>query len=368
MSSSGQSPVRYPAPLKPGDRIAVTSPSSGVPEALRPRLDFCVEHLEQRGFQVVVGSCMDGAGVTSAPASERAAELTAMLTDPQVRAVVPPWGGELAIDLLALLDFDAIAAAEPTWLVGYSDTTTLMLPLTLRTGVATLHAPNLMDTPYLVPDPLMHWLDVATATVGSTLTQGSAAAYRGEEFTSFGDKPAIRDLELTTPGSWKRLPTGDRAAGDRAAGDRAAGEVPARVRASGRLIGGCLETVAMLPGTPFGDVAGFARRYAPEGLIVYLEVAESDALTAARLLHHLHLAGWLDAANAVLIGRSGTPDDDDRSFTQLDALESALGGLAVPVLYDVDLGHVPPQMALVNGALATVEFDGTTGTLVQQLV
>lgn len=68
-----------------------------------------------------------------------------MLTDPRMRAGVPPWGGEGALELLSLLDFDAIGAAEPTWLVGYSDTSTLMLPLTLRTGVATLHAPNLMD-------------------------------------------------------------------------------------------------------------------------------------------------------------------------------------------------------------------------------
>ena len=36
-------------------------------------------------------------------------------------AVVPPWGGELAIDLLDQLDWDALAAAEPTWLVGWSD-------------------------------------------------------------------------------------------------------------------------------------------------------------------------------------------------------------------------------------------------------
>jgi len=342
--------VRYPAPLKPGDLIAVTSPSSGVPEAMRPRLEFCLEHLRRRGYQVVVGDCMDGAALTSAPARERAAELTAMLTDPQVRAVVPPWGGEGALELLSLLDFDAFSAAEPTWLVGYSDTSTLMLPLTLRTGVATVHAPNLMDTPYRVPDPLIDWLDVVAAPRGSRFTQGSCALYRGGEMVNFRDQPTIRDWELTTPASWKRLGSAD-----------ASGPV----QVSGRLIGGCLETVAMLPGTPFGDVAGFARRYAPEGLIVYLEVAESSALAAARLLHHLRLAGWLDASNAVLIGRSGAPDD--RRFTQLDALEASLGDLAVPVLYDVDFGHVPPQLALVNGALATVELDGTTGSLVQHL-
>jgi hypothetical protein len=37
--------------LKPGDLIAVTSPSSGVPEAMRPRLELCLEHLRQRGYQ-----------------------------------------------------------------------------------------------------------------------------------------------------------------------------------------------------------------------------------------------------------------------------------------------------------------------------
>jgi len=66
-----------------------------------------------------------------------------------------------------------------------------------------------------------------------------------------------------------------------------------------------------------------------------------------------------------MIGRWGAPDDVH--FTQLDALASTLDDLAVPVLYDVDLGHVPPQLALVNGALATVLLDGTTGTLVQHL-
>ena len=347
---AGQHPVRYPAPLGPGDLIAVTSPSSGVAEAMRPRLEFCLEHLRQRGVQVVVGSCMDGSGITSAPAAERAAELTEMLTDPKIRAVVPPWGGEGALELLSLLDFDRIGDAEPTWLVGYSDTSTLMLPLTLRTGVATVHAPNLMDTPYRVPDPLSDWLDVVAAPRGSSLTQGSCTLYLGGEMVNFKDNPTTRDWKLTTPGCWKLLPS-------------AAGT--GQVQASGRLIGGCLETMAMLPGTPYGDVSGFTDRYAPEGLIVYLEVAESGALAAARLLHHVRLAGWLDGANAVLIGRSGAPGD--RGFTQLDALESALGDLPVPVLYDVDFGHVPPQLAVVNGALATVAFDGTTGSLTQHL-
>ena len=340
--------VRYPQPLRAGDTIGVTAPSAGVADALRPRLDFCVSHLRDLGYQVVVGDCMDGSGVTSAPASARAAELQEMLTDPGIGAVVPPWGGELAIDLLSLLDFQTLADAEPTWLVGYSDTSTLLMPVTLLTGVATVHAPNLMDTPFRVPEPLAHWLDVVTAERGAQIEQGPAQRHQ-RDWPDFAADARVTELNLDQPAGWKLL-------------DPAAGSV----QATGRLLGGCLETVAMLPGTPYGNLPVFVADHCPEGVLLYLEVAESSALVAARLFHHVRLAGWLDAASAVLIGR--TPGPDTAGFTQHDALLSAFGDLDVPVVYDVDVGHLPPQLALVNGALATLSVDPQTQSLRQRLV
>src|SRR4051794_5380696 len=100
--------VRCPAPLRPGDHIGVTAPSSGVDESLRDRLQVAIRTVETHGYQVVVGECMDGTGHISAPAAERARELMNMLIDPHIKAVVPPWGGETAIDLLPLLDWDAL--------------------------------------------------------------------------------------------------------------------------------------------------------------------------------------------------------------------------------------------------------------------
>jgi hypothetical protein len=145
--------VRYPAPLQPGDLIAVTALSTGVADDVRPRLDFCVADLRERGYEVQVGACMDGSAIVSAPAAERAAELTDLLLDPAVRGVVPPWGGELAMDLLPLLDFDALAAAEPTWLVGFSDLSTVLLPLTTRLGWATVHGDKPPPPPQGYPAP-----------------------------------------------------------------------------------------------------------------------------------------------------------------------------------------------------------------------
>src|SRR6478736_4719041 len=121
--------VRFPRPLVPGDRIGVTAPSSGVGPERHARLAASLTALRERGFDVVVGECMSGAGVVSAPKEQRAAELVDLLCDPGIAAVVPPWGGELAIDLLDQLDWGRLAAAEPTWFVGWSDCSTLLVPL-----------------------------------------------------------------------------------------------------------------------------------------------------------------------------------------------------------------------------------------------
>ena len=94
----------------------------------------------------------------SASKEQRAAELVEFLCDPAVAAVVPPLGGELAIDLLDQLDWDRLAAAEPTWLVGWSDISRLMVPLTTAARLG--HGPRLEPHGHArcaAPDGLLHW-------------------------------------------------------------------------------------------------------------------------------------------------------------------------------------------------------------------
>lgn len=192
--------IRYPKPLVPGDLIGVTSPSSGVPKSLVGRFDFAVQQLRDRGFAVELGDCIDGSTYISAPVEQRARELMRMLLDPKVRAIVPPWGGETAIDLMLHLDFDALASAEPTWFVGYSDISTLLAPITLRTGMATLHGSNLMDTPYRVPESLMSWIDIASLPAGGSFKQASAGVYRVNDWDDWANKPEVTEMPGTAPG------------------------------------------------------------------------------------------------------------------------------------------------------------------------
>ncbi|MBD3946769.1 S66 family peptidase [Nocardioides ganghwensis] len=334
-------PLRFPRPLRPGDRIGVTSPSAGASGDAAARIDFCIDWLRGRGYDVEVGECMDGTGLTSAPAQQRAAELTRMLADPAIACVVPPWGGETAIDLVDLLDWDALAAVEPTWLVGFSDLTTVMLPITTRLGWATLHGDNLADTPYAVPDGLLHWLELVSGA-GPFVQRGSGLV---TDWWRFEEDPRATTWKHVGDGRWEVEGGGS-------------------LDVTGRLIGGCIETVAHLAGTPYGDVRAWA-----DGLdgptVVYVEACEDHAVDICRYLHGMRLAGWFDRAAAVLVGRTNAPDHPD--LTQRGAVLDALGRLDLPIVWDLEIGHVPPHLPLVNGALARVVVDGGTREITQTL-
>ena len=211
---------------------------------------------------------------------------------------------------------------------------TVLLPITLRTGMATLHGDNLADTPYVAPDGLTHWLDIAGATASVTQRDSGLIA------------DWVRFEEDHTATEWKHVGTGEWSL------HVPDGSGTDRLEATGRLLGGCVDTISALAGTPYGDVPGFARDHCPEGTLIYLESCEDDAYTICRQLHNLRYAGWFDAANAILVARTNAPDND--TMTQREAVLDALGDLDLPIVFDMEFGHVPPRLPFVNGALATI--------------
>ncbi len=337
--------ITYPRPLVAGGRVEVPAPSMGVSEHLHGRLQDGVDALTARGLTVHVRPHATTPGLVPAAAAERVADLHDAFRTAD--AVLPPWGGELAVELVASIDWHTLAASR-AWFVGWSDISTLLLPMTTMTGLATLHGANLMDEPYELPAEFARWTDVAALPPGGTIEQRSAPRRRSRPWGAWADEALDRDGAYDTPTRWRALD--------------GASEVAIR----GRLIGGCLETVSLLAGTPYGDVPGFARQYAPEGTIVYLEVAESNAVSALRMLTALRLAGWFDDANGLLIGR--TEGAAVPRLDQDEAVRRALGDLGIPVVLDFDTGHQPPQLPLVNGALADVVLDGPVGSITQRLV
>lgn len=137
---------------------------------------------------------------------------------------------------------------------------------------------------------------------------------------------------------------------------------------TGRLIGGCLDTIPRLAGTEFGTVPHFVQQSGADGTLLYLENAKMKPCDVARCLLGLRFNGWIEGLSGILIGRNAGPDRiQSGDLSYVEALQSALGEVGCPVIYDMDIGHVPPQLSLVNGALAQVELSDEHGTVVQWL-
>src|SRR4051794_7664444 len=93
---------RRPAKPRPGDRIAIVSPSSGLPGLFPLPYELGLRRLrEEFGLEVVEYPTTRRMGAT---AKERAADLHAAFADPEITAVVASIGGDDQITVLPYLD------------------------------------------------------------------------------------------------------------------------------------------------------------------------------------------------------------------------------------------------------------------------
>ena len=44
-----------------------------------------------------------------------------------------------------------------------------------------------------------------------------------------------------------------------------------------------------------------------------------------------------------------------------EAVLQAIGELDIPIIFDADIGHVPPQMTLINGAIVNIKSKNGKG-------
>jgi muramoyltetrapeptide carboxypeptidase LdcA involved in peptidoglycan recycling len=344
--------ITYPAGFGENLGIGVTAPSSGLgTEVFIKRFELVAKQLTEKGYNIIEGNCLrENDKHVSGTSKERADNLLKLWLNPAVDTIIPPWGGEVLIEILDLIDFDRIMDSPAKWIMGYSDTSTLLFALTLKTGIATAHGINFMDLIGTQGDPLScQALEILKRTKGETFTQQSSEKYQAK-FTNFSDNLETT-YNLTEPTEWKLL------------------DGSSSAKFSGRLIGGCIDVIENLAGTPYGDMAHFNDTFRQDGTIVYLENCELTPCALTRALWQMRMANWFDGASGVVFGRNAAEDPGDASaLGYLEVLGHCMKGLNIPIVYDADIGHKPPNMTLINGALAELSVDNGKATLIQSLV
>lgn len=326
--------MRYPKKLEKGEKIGITAPSLGVTGDLSEMLDQGIHSLEQLGFQYVeTASVRKIQKAASASPRQRAEEFMELYLNHEVKAIIPARGGELLMDMLPYLDYEQIKGSTPKWILGFSDISTLLFTLTLKCDISTAHGPILL---HFGGDPInesaLNAINILQG--GSEFEQKSIGCYEDE----FAEQP-----------DWMLL------------GDMK------QCKFSGRLIGGGLDTIRSLIGTPYAPVQDFIKKYENDGFVWYMESCSMKADDIYKTLWQMKMNGWFKNCKGVLYGR---PDgySDFHDFSLVDALNYTFLDLDVPIIYNVDLGHIYPQLTFINGAFATIEYKDSKAKIIQRLI
>ncbi|KIF75374.1 muramoyltetrapeptide carboxypeptidase [Streptomyces sp. 150FB] len=323
--------VLRPQALSAGDLVAVAGLSGPLHAADEALLARGVAVLEEMGFRVRVTPLVSPDRrrwwAAGSPA-EQAAELNALLRDPEVRAIVAHTGGQAVFGYLDLIDLDAVRA-DPKPILGYSDISTLHLALHARTGLVGLHA------------------DLATHGFGKDWYELIGTERRDELISLYtrvltepeapGPLPAATEWECWRPG-----------------------------RARGRLVGGLLNRLARIQAT------GFAlppERF--DGAVLFWEEDDRPMQEVWNNLHVLRLSGVLDRIAAMVVGipeKISVRGCGDNPPTVREVLLDVLGDRDLPVLGHVDFGHASPNLPLPLGIRADVDATGRTLSLLEPVV
>lgn len=325
--------MRYPKFIEKNSTIGFVAPAFGCSiEPYRSAFDNGVKKLQEIGHAVQLGpNCYEGSGIGISNKPELCAkEFEDMWCDAGNAALFSCGGGELQCEILPFLDFEKIKVSEAKWFMGYSDNTNLSLLLATICDTASVYGPN---APAFGMEPWHSSVQDAYELVrGTKLMFESYDGWQSESLKTeeepllpynITEQPSMRTVNMKQP-------------------------------FTGRLLGGCMDIVVNLIGTRFDKVNEFIDRYATEGIIWFLEACDLNLMSIRRALWSMEQAGYFRHVKGFIIGRPLHYAEEAFGLDHYTAVTSVLEKYGVPIVLDMDLGHLPPTMPFVNGAMATV--------------
>lgn len=348
--------MRIPKKLKVGDTIGICAPSAGINKPEKQiRLDEAIKKLEALGFKVIeTKSVRNDIEGRSASKEIRAKEFMDLYLDPNVHAIIFAAGGDFLVEMLDFVDFEKIRNAEAKWLVGYSDITGINLPITTITDTATLYSQTIKDFAMV---PLHRALeDTLNIMMGNYPVQNSFdKCEKKVDMNSFIEEINNVDEEIKeiNPNEgykleedviWKNLYDEE------------------YLEISGRAIGGCFDLIKNILGTKFDKTKDFIEKYKQDGIVWFFDIFESSTPELVRTMWQMKNAGYFEYCKGILVGRSLFLREE-YGIDLPKAFKQGLDGLNIPVIYDMDIGHVSPQLPIIIGGKINVTSSKGKGTL-----
>lgn len=317
--------------------IGVFSSSSPISATVPVRYERGKEYLEAKGFQVFNGALFGKCDYyRSGSIRERADEFNQLLYNDDVQILMAAIGGNNSNSLLPYIDYEYLKK-HPKIIIGYSDTTALLLGIYAKTGLITFYGPALASSFGEFPP----FVDRTFDYFKSMVCDGAPIPYEytmpsvwTDEFINWSQQDRGKEEHAN---SWMCVIPGT---------------------CEGRLIGGNLNTMEGFFGT----------EYMPEikeGDILFIEDSLKDACTIERTFSLLKLAGVFEKVGGIILGKHEKFDDNGTGRKPYEILLEVLGDCQIPFLADFDCCHTHPMFTMPIGCRVELNASEKKVTLLE---
>lgn len=331
--------MRYPEFLQKNGTIGFIAPSYGcATEPYFTAFHHAMDNFHEMGYKTQCGpNCFveKGIGISNEP-KLCGMELNESYCGTNNDVIISCGGGELMCEILPYIDFDRIKKAKPKWYMGFSDNTNFTFLSTTICDTAAIYGPCASA---FGMEPWHPSVEDAFSLLCGKLERVHNYDLWERESNKCEETP-LAPYNVTEPVCIKKFPDEE-------------------IVLNGRLIGGCMDCLVNLLGTEFDHLKEFQKRYADDGFLWFLESCDLSVMAIRRAIWQMKHAGWFTHVKGFLIGRPLCFGEEAFGIDQYRAVTDLLEEYHVPVIMDLDIGHLSPMMPVVSGALAEVHAAGS---------
>jgi len=301
--------MNIPPPLRAGDKIGIIATGKKV---FASDLETAIATITSWGLQVELGPHLfdNEHKYLAALDKHRHADLQAMISNPDIKAIICARGGYGTTRIMDQIDYRPLQVM-PKWIAGFSDVTALHMKL-FTLNIASIHG----TMPLLFPNPK-----------ASTSVQ------------------SLRNALFGSPEIIRAEPSASNRPGE----------------AVGIVAGGNLSLVA--------DALGTRSEPQLEGCILILEEVDEHLYRIDRMLTHLQRAGKLGVLSALIIGHMSDLKDTTPGFGDSvnEIVLQKMQGSACPIAFNFPTGHENPNIAWQHGTRMKLSVSDS-GSVLQPFV
>lgn len=326
--------MRYPQFLQENGTIGFVAPSFGcATEPYYTAFMHALDRFHEMGYKTQLGeNCLveKGIGISNDP-KLCGMELNESYCGTNNDVIISCGGGELMCEVLPYIDFERIRNAKPKWYMGFSDNTNFTFLSTTVCDTAAIYGPCASAFGMEPWHPAVE--DAFALLCGQRDSVHNYDLW--ERDSSKSEETPLAPYQVTEPVRIRKFP-----------------DEPVTIK--GRLVGGCMDCLVNLTGTEFDHVKEFTEHYKEDGFIWFLESCDLNVMSIRRAVWQMIHAGWFSHVKGFLIGRPLCFGEEAFGIDQYRAVTDLLADFGVPVIMDLDIGHLSPMMPVVSGACAEV--------------